>query len=305
MRRRALAASASVAALGLVLLSASPAAAAELPATDALYTLTEEEFFSTLSTGASTSISTLPQDDDGKYGADFDVTTGNAYFFADDGAPACTLYSLNPTTGVSTLIGPVGADGMDECDALNVDSTGVLRIADQGGVMITVNKATGATISSVTIGDPAAGDVSFIDQASTGQFYAGTYSGEIFTLNVTTGAVVLVAQPTGYIETASFDSADTLWYSGDGSDCQGLNSLSLTDPVGTDLFQGDFLEGTDCLSVYAMFISQDVVPVPVEPEDPELAATGAGSIDAVLPLALLAMIVGAGALVLARRSRTV
>jgi len=306
MRRRALAASASVAALALVVFSASPAAAAELPDTDALYSLTDTEFFSTLSSGASTAISTLPQENDGKYGADFDVTTGNAYFFADDGAPVCTLYSLNPTTGVSTLVGPVGTDGMDECDALNVDSDGVLRIADQDGIMITVDKATGATTSSVTIGGPAAGDVSFIEQASTGQYYVGTYSGEIFTLDVTTGAVVLVAQPTDYIETASFDSADTLWYSGDGSNCQGLSSLSLSDPVGTDEFQGDFLEGTDCLSVYATFIAQsDEDPAPVEPEDPELAATGPGAIDAALPWALLVMIAGVGAIVLARRSRTV
>ncbi|MDO9590220.1 MAG: hypothetical protein Q7J04_03650 [Microcella sp.] len=303
MRRRALATSASAVAIGLVLFSASPASAAELPATDELHTLTDSDFFSTSSTGASTFISDLPQEGTGKYGADFDVTTGNAYFFADDGLPVCTLYSLNPTTGVSTLVGPVGTDGMDECDALNVDSDGVIRIADQDGVMITVNKATGATISSVTVTGPGA--ISFIEQSSTGQFYVGDYDGSIYTLNVTTGATVFVAQPTDYIETASFDSADTLWFSGDGDGCQGLNSLSLADPAGTLTAQGSFTDADGCLDVYAMFIAQSVAdPDPVVPDVPELADTGATALDAMLPFALLVLVAGAGALALSRRTST-
>ncbi len=301
MRRGSLVAASSLAALGLVVLSTSSAVAAELPATDELFSITEESLYSTPTTGTSTFIADLPQPTSGKYGADFDVTTGNAYFFADGGDDACTLYSLNPSTGVSTLVGPISAAGMDECDALNVDSDGVLRIADQDGVMATVNKATGATISSVTIGDPAAGDVGFIEQDSTGQYYVGTYGGDIFTLNVTTGAVVLFAEPTDYIETASFDSADTLWISAGGDPCQGFYSLNLTDAEGTFTFQGDFIDADDnCLNAWAMFISQPV-QAPAPEEDPELAATGATSVDGVLSVAVLAALAGIGALVMSRR----
>jgi len=306
MRRRALAVSSGVAALGLVVLSGAPASAATLPATDELFSITQDSLFSTLSTGSSTYIADVAQQDFGKYGADFDVTTGLAYYFADGLGPACTLYSLDPTTGVSTEIGPVSAVGMDECDALNVDSDGVVRIADQDGVMITVNKATGATIVVVTVtGVDVPGDLSFIEQSSTGQFYVGTYSGGLYTLNVTTGATVFVAQPTDYIETASFDSADTLWISGNGDQCQGLNSLNLTDPEGSFTFEGDFIDADDnCLGAYATFVSQPT-QAPAPGDDPELAATGGSSVEGVLPFAVLASLAGIGALVLSRRRRQV
>lgn len=304
MRRVALAAASAAAAVGLVLVSAVPASAAELPGTDALYSLTDTTFYSTTSTGVSTEISTLESPGFGKYGADFDATTGLAYYFSEDGPDACTLFSLDPTTGVSTLIGVVGTTGMDECDALNVDSAGVLRLADQDGVIITVNKATGATISSVTItGDPLIDGVSAIVQDSTGQFYVTTYGGDIFTLDVTSGATALVGSPTDYIETAVFDSADTLWYSGNGDGCQGLNSVSLADIAGTTTLQGDFLEdGTTCISVYAIFISQPVTPLPPVEDDPELAATGATPTAAAALIALIALGAGAAAVAISRRA---
>lgn len=304
MRRVALAAVSAAAAVGLVFVSAAPANAAELPATDALYSLTDTTFYSTTSTGVSTEISTLESPGFGKYGADFDATTGLAYYFSDDGPDACILFSLDPTTGVSTLVGNVTATDMDECDALNVDSAGVLRLADQDGVVVTVNKTTGATISSVTItGDPVVDGVSAIVQDSTGQFYVTTYGGDIFTLDVTSGATALVGSPTDYIETAVFDSADTLWYSGNGDSCQGLNSVSLADIAGTTTLQGDFLEdGTTCISVYAIFISQPVTPLPPVEDDPELAATGATPTAAAALTALLALGAGAAAVAISRRA---
>jgi hypothetical protein len=291
MRRPLLALSASAGAIALVVMSVAPASAAELPTSDVLYVL-PDSFYSSTSTGASTYIADLPSG--GKYGADFDVTTGLGFFFT-DGSP-CTLYSIVPETGVYTEIGPVGDTGMDECDALNVASDGTLRIADQDGVMLTVDKATGATLSSVTVTGPDS--ISFIDQSSTGQFYVGTYGGDLYTLDVETGATVFIAAPTDYIETASFDSTDTLWISGSGDSCQGLSSLSLSDPVGTFQFQGDFLDGEDCLSAYSMFISGAAQPVPAK-----LADTGSVMPGWLLPFAVLGLIAGAGALVVARRTR--
>jgi LPXTG-motif cell wall-anchored protein len=294
VRRLALASTATLAALGLVALGAAPASAAELPTTDGLFSLTEEAFYTTIPTGASSYIADLPDENDGKYGADFDVTTGKAYYFSDT-SPECSLYSLDPATGISTFVGFVGSDEMDECDALNVALDGTLRVADQDGTLLTVDKTTGATISSVTV--TGMDEISFIEQASTGVFYAGSYDGEIFTLDVATGVVTFVSQPTDYIETASFDSADTLWFSGDGVECsQGLSSLSLADPVGSLAFQGEYAEGEDCISVYAMFITQ---PAPA----PQLAATGSTSAVALAPFALLALLSGAGAVLMARRRR--
>ena len=291
MRRPLLAIPASAGAIALVLMAGAPASAAELPSSDVLYLLPDEGFYSSTSTGESTFISDLPAG--GKYGADFDSTTGLGYFFI-DGTP-CTLYSIVPETGVYTEIGPVGDTGMDECDALNVASDGTLRIADQDGVMLTVDKATGATLSSVTIDTS---DISFIDQTSTGQFYVGTYGGELYTLDVQTGAAVFVDQPTDYIETANFDSSDTLWISGSGDGCQGLSSLSLSDPTATFQFQGNIAEGEDCLSAYSMFIAGATQPVPAQ-----LAETGSAMPTWLLPVAVLSLIAGAGALLVGRRAR--
>jgi len=307
MRRRALAISSSVAALGLIMLSASPASAATLPATDELYSLAGDRLYSTTSTGASTLLSDLNAPGS-EFGADFDVTTGDAYFFSEIGE-ACDLYSLDPATGIPTLVGAVTGTGVDECDAINVALDGTLRIADQDGVILTIDKATGATISSLAVVGVDA--ISFIEQASTGTFYVGDYNGSIYTLDVATGATVFIAQPVSYIETASFDSEDTLWFSGDGVGGQGLSSLSVADPVGTLQFEGNFLDGVNGISAFALFITQaaaapaPVVPAPpTVPAAPQLAATGAISMDAMLPFAVLSLIAGAGALALSRRTRT-
>ena len=293
MRRLTIASTAAVAALALVALSAAPASAAELPTTDALYGITSESVYTVTTTGASTFLAAVPPAG-GKYGADFDVNTGKAYYFADTN-PDCTLYSLDPATGASTLVGIMVSAEINECDALNVALDGTLRVADQDGVLLTVDKATGAVLGSVTVVGITA--ISFIDQTSDGVFYAGDYNGTIYTLDVNTGAATYFAQPTDYIETASFDSANTLWIDGDGEDCQGLNSLSLADPLGSFLYQGDFFDGEECLSTFATFITQPLLPA-------KLAATGAAPSAAVVaPFALLALIAGVGALVMARQRR--
>lgn len=297
MRRSVFATTAGIAALALVALGAAPASAAELPEANTLYPLTQEALYSATSTGASTYIADLPDQGDGKYGADFDVTTGKAYYFTDTD-PDCSLYTLDPATGVSTFVGFVVSDLTDECDALNVALDGTLRVADQDGTMLTLDKATGAVLATVTITGIEA--ISFIDQTTTGVFYAGDYDGALYTLDVTTGVATFVAQPTEYFETASFDSADTLWFAtGADSSCgYGLASLSLTDPVGSATYQGDYLDGDACLDAYALFIAQPAPPA-------QLAATGAAPAAAALaPFAVLALLAGGGALMLQRRSRT-
>ena len=294
MRRFALVSTAAVAALGLLALGAPSASAVELPEDNDLFAIDSDEFFSSATNGVLTYISDLPSSG-GKYGADYDPTTGKAFYF-EDGNP-CTLFSLDIVTGVSTEIGPVGGSGdFNECDALDVSHDGTLRIADQEGRVLTVDKATGATISDVLSDIP---DISFITQAADGTFYAGSYTAGLFSFDPATGAGTPILSGLNYYETASIDSSGTLWISSDGDNCgQGLWSLDVTDPVGSLLFEGDFLEGVDdCASIFALFVSG---PAPA----PQLAATGSTPDIGFAPIAVLALLVGVGALALARRQRT-
>ena len=295
MRRLISVCTAAVAALGLVALGASPASAAELPEDADLYGLTSDTYYATTAAGALTEVVGLP-DDGGKYGADFDSTSGLAYFFSQ--GPECLLYSLVVATGVYTELGPVGTDvvDFDECDALNVAHDGTLRIADQDGTVLTVDKATGATISSVLTN---IGYISAILQAPDGAFYVTEYDGDLWAYDPVTGVGTPVATvPTNYIETAVIDGAGTVWFSADGVECsQGLSSFPLSDPA-TVTFQGDFSDGVDCQSIYAIFVTGEVV----QPA-PQLAATGGVTGLAVAPFALLGLLAGAAALLIARRTR--
>jgi hypothetical protein len=292
LRRLALASIASAAAIGLTLLGAAPASAAELPADNRLFALSGSEFYSSTSAAALTGISPFTNLG-GKYGADYDPTTGVGYYFV-SGEP-CLLFSIDIATGVSTEIGPVGGVvDFNECDALDVAADGTLRIGDQEGVVLTVDKATGATISSVVSN---INPLSFITQAANGAFYAGDYDGGLYTYDPATGVGTPITSPLGYYETASIDSNGTLWISSDGDECsQGLWSFNVADPVGTLLFQGDFLEGTDCVSAFALFVAGP-------PPAPQLAATGSAPTWVLAPFALLLVLGGAAALAVGRRRR--
>ncbi|MGX5682488.1 hypothetical protein ACWKWO_13955 [Schumannella luteola] len=291
MRRTPIASVAAAAAAGLLILGASPASAADIPAGDGLYAFSFSTFFGLAADGSATAIAGLP-DDGGKYGADYDSTTGVGYFF-EDGEP-CRLYTIDPTTGASAFVGTVGGvTDFNECDALNVAADGTLRIADQDGIVLTVDKATGAVLSSVVSDIPS---ISFISQAPDGTFYAGSYDGGLYTLDVATGAGTLVDGTVGYFETGVIDTAGTLWFISDGDDCGvGLWSLSLSDP--TDVtFQGDVASTDGCESTYAILATGGYVP-----PAPQLAATGSAPATLVAPIAALVLLAGVGALAVSRR----
>ena len=293
MRRSTFAATALAAAVGVAVLGASPASAAELPEDNDLYAIDSNEFFSSTSTGALSFVSALPNNS-GKYGADFDPTTGEAFYFED--GPLCTLYSLDLETGVSTEIGLVGGEvDFNECDALDVSYDGTLRIADEDGRVLTVDKTTGATLSSVL---SSFDRLSFITQAADGTFYAGDYDGGLYTYDPATGVGTPIPSPLGYYETASIDGNGTLWISSDGDECgQGLWSLNVADPMNTLLFQGDFLDGADCVSAFALFVAW-----PQTAPAPQLAATGSAPAWALAPFALL-LVLGGAAAVTVRHAR--
>lgn len=291
MRRSPLAAVGILSAAGLAVFAASPASAADLPAGDSLYAFDFSTYYGLAGDGFATAIADLPENG-GKYGADFDSTTGVGYFFEDDNP--CLLYTIDPATGASTLVGEVGGvTDFDECDALNVAADGTLRIADQNGVILTVDKATGAVISSVVSDVPS---ISFISQGPDGTFYAGSYDGGLYTLDVATGAGTLFDGTVGYFETGAIDTAGTLWFISDGDDCGvGLWSLSLSDPTAVT-FQGDVASAEGCLSTYAIMVTGGYVP-----PAPQLAATGVEPALLAAPAAALALILGIGALAVSRR----
>jgi hypothetical protein len=298
MRRRIAVTTAAAAAIALVSLGASPAAAAELPEGAELYGFTYETFFAMGSDGALTEVSTLPNVDDGKFGADFDSTTGLGYYFA-DGEP-CVLFSIDVETGISTEIGPVGEDvpQFTQCDALNVDRDGTLRIASQHGVMLTVDKSTGATLSVVQV--DLEDYLSAILQAPDGSFYATTYYDGLFALDVATGSLAPIASGLNGYESAVIDDAGTVWASAPGGCSYGLWSLPISDPMSVT-FEGSFLNGDICEGVYALLVTGAVVP---PAPAPQLAATGTGSAaQSLAPFAALALLAGGGALLLARRTR--
>ncbi len=266
----------TVLAAGLLAVGATSASAADLPPDELLYVIGDEVLYTSTADGVLTQVAPLT-DIDSVYGADWDPTTGLAYFFND--GLLCDLYSLDVTTGVATLVGPLE---FGNCDALDVAADGTLRVGSDNGVIYTIDKTNGSTISDITVSI----ELSFLAQAPSGVFYVGDYAGVLYTLDTSTGDTVEVATPNDYTESADFDRAGTLWMSVNGDECQGLGSLSLADPEGSYVVEGDFLDGGSCISGYALFLA----PAPALP------ATGSAAPTAGVVLAGLALLLGAGAI---------
>jgi LPXTG-motif cell wall-anchored protein len=287
VRRSSLLITASATLAGaMLLLGAGPASAAELPPGSTLYVIGENAVYTSTSDGSLTLLGNLP-DLNNVYGADWDATTGVAYFFTS--GLACDLYRLDVTTGAATFVAELE---FDNCDALDVAADGTLRIADDSGTISTVDKTDGTTISDITV-DPQVG---WISQAPSGAFYIGDYSGFLYTLDPNTGDTVQIAHPTGYIESADFDTDGTLWMSVELAFCQGLASLSLADPEESFTPQGEFGEDKNtCVQGYALFV------VPGDPA-PALPATGPDNVIAPLALAGLVLVLGLVAYLRSRKT---
>jgi hypothetical protein len=108
-------------------------------------------------------------------------------------SPASTLYSISPTNGVATPIGPIG---FNHVGAIDFGPNGVLYgtgITTGGtNVLLRINTATGA---GTVVGPTGLGamdwfqDISF--RPSDGTLF-GLTGGLLYTLNITTGAATLV-----------------------------------------------------------------------------------------------------------------
>lgn len=219
MKKLALAGIAAMAATGLVLVS-SPAFAASaqsrtLPAGSSLYfvdcetntgqlavmpnvTSSPEATITAVGTGlGSASVCA--------YGAAYDPTSGLAYWTGPNDQNGIAVYSIDLTTGVSTLVTLDGSDGDPDTDI----SSNVIAIGTDGTIYIiyyddfdaknyfgTVNKSTGAITRIGTLGDGTAftsNVYGFSYSEGDGKFYAtgnGDGGATLLEVNVTTGAYV-------------------------------------------------------------------------------------------------------------------
>ncbi len=149
-----------------------------------------------------------------------------------------TLYTANPTSGATTM---VGAIGFERCGAMDSDATGTLYAACERAdgsntpVLITIDPNTGAGTEIGPTGiNGAIGDISF--RGADGTLFAFDAFNDpqhtLFTLDTGTGAATLVGD-TGLSADGgngmTFDGADTLWHSArNGPD---LNTLDQTSGV--------------------------------------------------------------------------
>lgn len=127
-----------------------------------------------------------------------------------------SLYTINPATGASTLVGPIGFSGVNSID-FN-PNTGVLYgIANESflanSVLITINTQTGAgTLVAPLLPDFQSPDMSF-NSSGTLYTWSEPFNDDLNTVNLTTGATTEVG-PSG-ISTArlglNINSVDVIY----------------------------------------------------------------------------------------------
>lgn len=161
-------------------------------------------------------------------------------------ANAGHLLSINPLTGVGTVIGSIGAFTVPSLAVHPV--TGVLYAGRGTGVpnIYTVNPVTGVgtLVGSTGLGLAAVGDLAF---NAAGVLYAsvnivgdgGTGSDNLATINLSTGAATVIGPYGGGLEgmeAISFDSGGQLWGARDnhaGLGTPGLYTINTTTGAAT------------------------------------------------------------------------
>lgn len=126
---------------------------------------------------------------------------------------AASLYSIDPASGVATLVGPVG---FNQIGAIDFDASGVLfgvgrRPGDGAQVLLTIDTTTGSGTEVGPLGvRDFTQDISFRNADGTLFSYTG---GNIFTIDTTSGAATLVGN-TGSFRSGNglaFSASDTLY----------------------------------------------------------------------------------------------
>jgi hypothetical protein len=148
------------------------------------------------------------------------IIYGSAYAGPTGGS---TLYTISPTTGVATPIGPIG---FERVGAIDFGPNGVLyglgsRTTDPKVVLLTINTTTGVgtvigpTLASVGANTPAS-DMSF--RPSDGILFA-YISGSIYTIDTSTGKATQIGAPNPAHDgnAIAFSSTNILYLGNQGS----------------------------------------------------------------------------------------
>ncbi|MFZ3321820.1 MAG: hypothetical protein WA190_05560 [Usitatibacter sp.] len=144
---------------------------------------------------------------------------GSAYV---GGGGASTLYSINPSTGAATVIGPIG---FPQVGAMDLSPSGVL-FGMSPGTLITINRTTGV---GTAVGPTGLGSFQDLAFRSDGTLF-GYSQGDIYTINTTTGAATLIGNTGGFPDgNAIAFNGPTLYLGNTNGGAQGsLQSVNTT-----------------------------------------------------------------------------
>jgi hypothetical protein len=135
-------------------------------------------------------------------GLSMDPTTNTMYAAAVTGAGLCNLYTIDLTTGATTLVAPIAGPAALYID-IAIDVNGQMYAHDiAADTLVTVNKATGATtvLGPTGMASNFAQGMDFDWTTNTlyATIYTGGGTGAFCSLSTTTGAATVIASTTAW-----------------------------------------------------------------------------------------------------------
>jgi len=157
---------------------------------------------------------------------------------------ASSLYTVNTSTGATTLIGATGFNGIG---SLSFSPGGVLFGVANGSSrsLVTINTTTGvATLRGATGASANITDIAF---RSDGVLFAADGGANLYTLNTTTGAATsigAVSPSNNFGNALAFNASNTLYYA-DGGQLHTLNQATAVATLAGTLDFSAFPVGTN------------------------------------------------------------
>lgn len=158
---------------------------------------------------------------------------------------ASSLYTINSTTGATTLVGATGFNGVGSLAFSPLGTLFAIAGNAAGPVhqLITINTSTGAGTAIGATG--ITNNITDIAFRSDGVLFAMTGRGDLYTVNTTTGAATLINSAGGVTQGGglAFNSGNTLFLSA-GSNLQTVNQAT---GARTNVVTMTFVSGADAL----------------------------------------------------------